>query len=311
MKFNQYAYVEIDPKKQIEELKNINFLPVNFEKYNFSDLLATLFKNLLAEAKTPEAKTAKLSEFAINENETLTTFLAQNPQAITKNEFYNVALQLLGYHVIYDYDLNHPIDCLNKHALPYIDKKEFTLNDLPEVFYRLLNTRSANGQILIDVMAAKGYFTQFWGKNEFLFFNGKSLPVFDTSNVIREVVYVESDLDTDEDGQPDLLQTTIFRPSESNIIPVPALYTASPYFGGIIANEAKNHNVDENLEDATLSKYPKYVAKPHIFANKPSSDNNQATEEAIHKSSYALNEYLLARGFASDFTVAIGNRGCD
>lgn len=169
MKFNQYAYVEIDPKKQIEELKNINFLPVNFEKYNFSDLLGTLFKNLLAEAKTPEAKTAKLSEFAINENETLTTFLAQNPQAITKNEFYNVALQLLGYHVIYDYDLNHPIDCLNKHALPYIDKKEFTLNDLPEVFYRLLNTRSANGQILIDVMAAKGYFTQFWGKNEFLF----------------------------------------------------------------------------------------------------------------------------------------------
>lgn len=124
MKFNQYAYVEIDPKKQIEELKNINFLPVNFEKYNFSDLLGTLFKNLLAEAKTPEAKTAKLSEFAINENETLTTFLAQNPQAITKNEFYNVALQLLGYHVIYDYDLNNPIDCLNKHALPYIDKKE-------------------------------------------------------------------------------------------------------------------------------------------------------------------------------------------
>lgn len=311
MKFNQYAYVEIDPKKQIEELKNINFLPVNFEKYNFSDLLGTLFKNLLAEAKTPEAKTAKLSEFAINENETLTTFLAQNPQAITKNEFYNVALQLLGYHVIYDYDLNNPIDCLNKHALHYIDKKEFTLNELPEVFYRLLNTRSANGQILIDVMAAKGYFTQFWGKNEFLFFNGKSLPVFDTLKVIREVVYVESDLDTDEDGQPDLLQTTIFRPDESNIIPVPALYTASPYFGGIIANEAKNHNVDENLEDATLSNYPKYVAKPHVFANKPSSDNNQATEEAIHKSSYALNEYLLARGFASVFAGAIGTRGSD
>ena len=32
------------------------------------------------------------------------------------------------------------------------------------------------------------------------------------SKVIREVVYVESDLDTDEDGKPDLLQVTVFRP---------------------------------------------------------------------------------------------------
>lgn len=36
------------------------------------------------------------------------------------------------------------------------------------------------------------------------------------SKVIREVVYVESDLDTDEDGKPDLLQVTVFRPYQSN-----------------------------------------------------------------------------------------------
>lgn len=39
---------------------------------------------------------------------------------------------------------------------------------------------------------------------------------FDMSKVIREVVYVESDLDTDEDGKPDLLQVTVFRPYQSN-----------------------------------------------------------------------------------------------
>lgn len=105
-------------------------------------------------------------------------------------------------------------------------------------FYRLLNTRSKNGQILLDVMAGKGYFTQFWGQNEFKFFNGKSIPVFDTNKVIREVVYVETDLDTDHDGKSDLIQVTVFRPAETNKgLKVPALYTASPYFGGIIANE--------------------------------------------------------------------------
>ena len=311
MKYNQYAYVEENPSKQIEELLNINFLPKNYQSWSFSDLLAKLIETIIVEAKTDEAKKAKLAEFAVSKDETLQDFLDKKRTEIRTNQFYNVCLQLLGYHAYYDYQLDDPTAFMQKQALPIV--KDINNNEqLIKAFYRLLNTRSKNGQILLDVMAGKGYFTQFWGQNKFIFFNGKSLPVFNTEKVIREVVYVETDLDTDKDGKSDLIQVTIFRPLETNKgLKVPALYTASPYFGGIIANEKRNHSVDENLSDATSWTNPQYEASPAVKAQKPGTENQPASEEAVHKSSYPLNEYMLARGFASVFAGGIGTRGSD
>src|SRR5699024_1630738 len=128
----------------------------------------------------------------------------------------------------------------------------------------------------------------------------------------REVGYVETDLDTDHDRKSDLTQVTVFRTAEPNKgLKVPALYPASPYFGGIIANEKRNHNVDENLSDAADWNDPQYVHSPIVKAKQPDDSNHPATEEAVHKSSYPLNEYMLARGFASVFAGAIGTRGSD
>lgn len=318
MKYNQYAYVETDFNSQVKELINIKFLPNNYQTLSFSELLKTMSENAVAEV-TPDAedaRQAKLKEFAVSAKQTLAEFLAQQPEKLTVKQFYNVALQLLGYHVHYDYDLNDPLKLMKKQALPFLTKFE-NKDDLIQGFYRLLNTRAKNGQLLIDVMAGKGYFynrRQLFDGNKFIFLNGKSLPVFDTSKVIREVVYVESDLDTDNDGRSDLLQVTIFRPCESQKMTVPALYTASPYFGGIIANEERNHNVDENLSDATKWTDPQYVPSNQVAAKKPTGANslaNQAVENAVGKSSYGLNEYMLARGFASVFAGAIGTRGSD
>ncbi|MCT7881514.1 MAG: Xaa-Pro dipeptidyl-peptidase, partial [Lactobacillus crispatus] len=50
---------------------------------------------------------------------------------------------------------------------------------------------------------------------------------------------------------------------------------------------------------------------PIVKAKQPDDSNHPATEEAVHKSSYPLNEYMLARGFASVFAGAIGTRGSD
>ena len=317
MKYNQYAYVKTDYKTQVKELLQIKFLPMNYEKRSFSNLLGELTANAVAviDPRDESARKAKLAEFAVSDVQPLNAFLDTNPEEITSSQFYNVALQLLGYHVGYDYQLNDPLAFMEKQALPYIEK----INDkqsLIQAFYRLLNTRAKNGQLLIDVMAGQGYFynrkTEF-AQNKFLFFNGKSMPVFDTSKIIREVVYVESDLDTDGDGKSDLLQTTIFRPIESETLPVPALYTASPYFGGIIDNEKRNHNVDENLNDATEWTNPQYQASAIVKAKKPldSESSYKPVEQAVGKSSYGLNEYMLARGFASVFAGAIGTRGSD
>ncbi len=318
MKYNQYAYVKTDYQTEVKELQQIKFLPADYEKLSFGDLLAELTANAVAvvDPNDASARKAKLAEFAVSETQTLKQFLDGNPVKISSQQFYNVALQLLGYHVDYDYQLTNPLKFMKKQALPYMAD----INDkqsLIRVFYRLLNTRAKNGQLLIDVMAGEGYFynrkSQFT-KNKFLFFNGKSMPVFDTSKIIREVVYVESDLDTDGDGKSDLLQTTIFRPIESENMPVPALYTADPYFGGIIDNEKRNHNVDENLSDATEWKNPQYQAAPIVKAQKPNTDDTMSykpVEQAVGKSSYGLNEYMLARGFASVFAGAIGTRGSD
>ena len=311
MKYNQYAYVTTPLEKEINELQAIDFLPTDYSSYSLTELFGSLVKQTIAEAKTAESKTAKMIEFAVSETTVLADYLKESHDSISPEAFYNVALQLLGYHVEYDYQLSDPLAFMKKQALPY--KEEISsINELIDAFYRLLNTRSKNGQLLIDVMAGKGYFVPFWGKKQFLFFNGKALPVFDTRKVIREVVYVESDLDTDEDGKSDLIQVTVFRPAESSKeLQVPALCTASPYFGGIIDNVKRNHSVDENLSDATLWSNPQYQATPIVSAKQPNDSDVPASEEAVHKGSYPLNEYLLARGFASVFAGGIGTRGSD
>ncbi|WP_278952491.1 Xaa-Pro dipeptidyl-peptidase [Lactobacillus apis] len=316
MKYNQYAYVETKLETQVKELLQIKFLPANYQDLSFAQLLAEMVENCRAEVQPNDenARATKLNEFAVSPTQTLAAFLDTKPEEISLIEFYNIALQLLDYRVHYDYDLNDPCKTMKKQALPMVDSIS-NKEELICAFYRLLNTRTKNGQLLIDVMAGKGYFYNRKNElptNQFVFLNGKSLPVFDTSKVIREVVYVESDLDTDSDGQSDLLQATIFRPFESEKMPVPALYTASPYFGGIIDNEKRNHNVDENLTDATEWTNPQYKPSAIVKAKKPSDENaSSAAEMAVGKSSYTLNEYLLARGFASVFAGAIGTRGSD
>ena len=48
------------------------------------------------------------------------------------------------------------------------------------------------------------------------FFNGKPLASFDPAKFIREVVYIETDMDTDFDGKADLVKAEIMRPIESD-----------------------------------------------------------------------------------------------
>ena len=312
MKYNQYAYLSCSLQTQIKELKAIHFLPEAWSEISFSQLLARFVGEICAEAKTDEAKKAKLATFAVSDHENLTDFLRNKPETLTVQEFANVAWQLLGYHPYGDYTLSHPEDLSKHQQLPLPEKPINSREALISAFYRLLNTRAKNGQLLLDTMAANGYFNPFFGQNKFLFFNGKSLPVFDTQKIIREVVYVESDLDTDEDGQNDLLQVSIMRPQESDHgLKVPALYTADPYFGGIIDNVKRNHDVDENLTDAVQDDHPDQKVFPHHPAAKPSQEDHPATESAVESSPYSLNEYLLARGFANVYAGGIGTRGSD
>ncbi|MDO4912390.1 MAG: Xaa-Pro dipeptidyl-peptidase [Lactobacillus sp.] len=305
MRYNQFAYINTALPQAIKELSTINFLPDNYEELTFSELL----KEFVLKTFPENPVNSKLAELAVGDVDLL-TFLDQKPEKMTGLAFKTMALNLLGYELLNDYKLDDVTSFWKKHALPEFTDLS-TKDELIMAFYRLLNTRAKNGQLLIDGLAAKGYFKSFFGGNSHVFFNGKSLPVFDTSRIIREMVYVETDLDTDGDGKSDLIQVAVYRPSESELFKIPAIYTANPYFTGIVENAKTNHNVDEDLVDATTWTNPQYEAKAEVPAKKPSGEDFGATEEAFGQSSYTLNEYMLARGFASVTAAAIGTRHSD
>ncbi|MDE8688037.1 CocE/NonD family hydrolase, partial [Streptococcus gordonii] len=83
--------------------------------------------------------------------------------------------------------------------------------------------------------------------NDYHFFNGKSLATFSSHEAIREVVYVESRVDTYGDGKPDLVKVSIIRPSYKGQIP--AVMTASPYHQGTNDNASDKalHNMNVDL----------------------------------------------------------------
>ena len=315
MKYNQFSRIETTHQQQVSELIATNFLPKNYEKLAFSDLLAVLFGKLFPEAKSLEAKKNALAGIALNEEDNLYTFVDANQDDVLLVDFYNAALQVLGYHVGYDYELSNPIQLFKKQNLPYLSANKINQDNLIYAFYLLLLTRAKNGLCLIDNLAAKGYFKPWFNaaQPQFVFFNGKSLPVFDTSKIIKEVVYIESDLDTDQDGQRDLLQATVFRPFETNKnLKVPVLYTANPYFGGTNDIDSTLHNVDENLTEVAADFTNQKQATPTKFTkNVPNLENAPVEEEATRPGIYTLNEYLLARGFANVYAGGIGTYGSD
>lgn len=66
-----------------------------------------------------------------------------------------------------------------------------------------------------------------------LFVNGEAQPIFPYDTVIREVVYVQTPVDTDSDGKADLVQVLIQRPAATNEgMKAAAIFEARPYSAG-------------------------------------------------------------------------------
>ena len=182
-------------------------------------------------------------------NQNLSEYLDSSIK-VSVQTFYNVALQLLKFNPDVDFSFKDPLKAMEKIQLPIADHQgnNFSPDELKSAWYWLLATHNKDGQTYIDSLAAKGYFTPFYGKvSKPMLFNGKTLPVFDPHKLIREVVYVESPQDSDHDGKCDLLKAEILRPYETeNGLKVPVLYTASPYNQGTNdeTGEKLTHNVN-------------------------------------------------------------------
>ena len=194
MKFNQFSYIPVSPEMACQELRSLGF-EVSLDasaKANFEAFVRKYF--LFFE----DTDLALKNWIADTETDLLTFFQSDRP--LTAEVFGLVALQMLGF--VPNVDFTDSVAFLEEMAFPITF--DGSLNNL----HQLLATRTQSGNTLIDQLVAQDLIPV---SNDYVFFNGKSLATFDTSQLHREVVYVETPVDTDQDGQLDLVKVTILR----------------------------------------------------------------------------------------------------
>ena len=313
MKINQFGVIETTFEQKLFELKSIGFYNEAIKAAVPKGPIA-LFSALLQQAATTTAVTTNFSDYMVNENQDLADFLANSSQ-LTMQEFDSVALQLLQFTENVDYTLSDSVQAVQLLGLPLADiSGNWSTNDVLTAWYNLLTTHTKNGLQFIDFLASHGYFKT---TNESLFFNGKAMVTFDTKSLKKEVVYVETDLDTDNDGIKDLVRVDIIRPTTKQL--VPTLFTASPYYQGTndVLSDKKMHSVNVPLErkrpnrvtyeDIAYQVTPKKVLASHEETGKTTT----ATETFYPTSHVDLNNYFLSRGFAVAYSSGIGTRNSD
>ena len=293
MRFNQFSYQPTTSSQRFEELEGLGLKlsPQLSLKRQFEDFIRWSFF-------TYSNTDYSLSTLAADKETDLVTFF-QSDRELTAEIFYTVVFQLLGFSYLVDFEDAEQFRKETGFPIVY--------GDLIENLYQLLNTRTKKGNTLIDQLVSDGLISE---DNHYHYFNGKSLATFSTHNVIREVVYVESRVDTDNDGLPDLVKLSIIRPRYDG--QVPALMTASPYHQG--TNDKASDKALYKMEGELEVKLPHTIEleEPKLNLVEPHGQAevvSEAEEKLSHiNSSYTLNDYFLPRGFANLYVSGVGTK---
>lgn len=293
MKFNQFSYIPTVNDTMKEELALLGF---SFqEESDPKKMLEAFVRQVSFQYKDTDYALSTL--VADKETDLLAFFNSEKP--LTADVFYTVAFQLLGFSFFVDFDDSEAFR--KETAFP------ITYGSLLENLYQLLNTRTKRGNTLIDQLVSDGLIPE---TNQYHYFNGKSLATFTSHDAIREVVYVESRVDTDQDGLPDLVKVSIIRPRYEGKIP--AVMTASPYHQGTNdkASDKALYNMNVDLE--VKEPHTIQVEVPQLELVDPVGSAqlvDEAEERLTHiNSSYTLNDYLLPRGYANLYVSGVGTK---
>ena len=293
MKYNRYSYLSVDQKDILKELKEIGFdLPTHLPE---KELFEWFVRKVYFTYKDTDYP---LSNLVVDSKTDFLTYI-QSDCEWSPNIFYTVALQLLGFRYFIDFEDTDS----------FLKEVQFPIEygNLVENLYHLLNTRTVKGNLLIDQLVSDGLIPE---DNQYHYFNGKSLATFTSHDAIREVVYVESRVDTDKDGLPDLVKVSIIRPRYEGKIP--AVMTASPYHQGTNdkASDKALYNMNVDLE--VKEPHTIQVEVPQLELVDPVGSAelvDEAEETLTHiNSSYTLNDYLLPRGYANLYVSGVGTK---
>ena len=293
MRFNQFSYQPTTSSQRFEELEGLGLKlsPQLSLKRQFEDFIRWSF---FTYSDTDYA----LSTLATDKETDLVTFF-QSDRKLTAEIFYTVVFQLLGFSYLVDFEDAEQFRKETGFPIVY--------GDLIENLYQLLNTRTKKGNTFIDQLVSDGLISE---DNHYHYFNGKSLATFSTHDVIREVVYVESRVDTDNDGLPDLVKVSIIRPRYDGQIP--SVMTTSPYHQG--TNDKASDKALYKMEGELEVKPPHTIEleEPKLNLVEPHGQAevvSEAEEKLSHiNSSYSLNDYFLPRGFANLYVSGVGTR---
>ncbi len=293
MRFNQFSYQPTTSSQRFAELEGLGLKlsPQLSLKRQFEDFIRWSF---FTYSNTDYA----LSTLAADKETDLVTFF-QSDRELTAEIFYTVVFQLLGFSYLVDFEDAEQFRKETGFPIVY--------GDLIENLYQLLNTRTKKGNTLIDQLVSDGLISE---DNHYHYFNGKSLATFSTHDVIREVVYVESRVDTDNDGLPDLVKVSIIRPRYDGQIP--SVMTASPYHQG--TNDKASDKALYKMEGVLEVKPPHTIELEEPKLNLVESHGqaevvSEAEEKLSHiNSSYTLNDYFLPRGFANLYVSGVGTK---
>ena len=294
MRFNQYSYARTKRENMLIELAELGFFydSNRSDKENLEDFLRTSFF-------TYKNTDYPLKSWAADSQTDLLSFF-QSDRELTASVFYTVAFQLLEFSPF--------IDFTDVEAFRQETDFPITFGDLLENLYQLLNTRTKKGNLLVDKLVSEGLIPE---DNTHHYFNGKSLATFSSHDAIREVVYVESRVDTDQDGRPDLIKVSIIRPRYQGQIP--AVMTASPYHQGTNDPASDKALHDMNVDLAKKEPHQITVQDPELKLLQldlpaPTQEVSEAEEKLGHIGTYTLNDYLLPRGFANLYVSGVGTK---
>ena len=294
MRFNQYSYSKTNPDTMRQELADLGFV---YELHlSDKDNLQSFLRRCFFLYQDTDYL---LRAWAADSESDLLTFF-ESDRELTADVFYMTAFQLLDFVPFVDFTDLEKFRTESNFPIVY--------GNLLENLYQLLNTRTKNGNLLVDKLVSEGLIPE---DNIHHYFNGKSLATFSSHDAIREVVYVESRVDTDGDGLPDLVKVSIIRPRYQGQIPT--VMTASPYHQGTNdpASDKALHNMNVDLarkEPHRITVQDPELKLLQLDAPAPAQEVSEAEEKLGHIGTYTLNDYLLPRGFANLYVSGVGTK---
>ena len=179
-------------------------------------------------------------------------------------------------------------------------------------------------------------------RKEPLFLNGRAQPIFpftpgddiehysyEKSDIVRYIVYVETDYDTDGDGKPDLVKTLVQVPKAAvkGDYKAPTIFEASPYvtgtteertLEGLGLKEVGNFDMAKLYSKPEKRKAVKEVSTEEVAkAADPKEwyyvNPRESSDDYTHYDYENLNwyNYYLVRGYAVVTSSGLGSKGSD